>query len=224
MKKLIIFSVLFFIISSISSFGQGRWLSEDIDPVTGLRTGLIEVNGEPYNINPKLKWLRGANLSGADLSKANLEGVDLQGANLEGANLEGANLKDAKLQGVKLKGANFRGANLEGASFISTFEDPEWGNPNFRRQSLNNEISLNNQVVALMDSGNWNYNKIKILETKVEANDAKIGITPEQADAITANATNTVRNTSEIEELKPTLEALGQNDTAIGEQLTAWSE
>ena len=52
-------------------------------------------------------------------------------------------------------------------------------------------------------------------------NTRKVGITEEQADAITANATNTVRNTSEIAELKPTLEALGQNDTAIGEQLTA---
>ena len=30
-----------------------------------------------------------------------------------------------------------------------------------------------------------------------------------------------IKNTSEIEELKPTLEALGQNDIAIGEQLTA---
>ena len=231
MKKPIIFSVLFFIITAISSFGQGRWLEENIDPVTGLRTGLIEVNGKLYDIRHRSWVLIDGNLSGADLSKAdlreadltgaNLIGADLSGANLEEANLEEANLKNAKLRGVKLQGANFRGATLEGASFISTFEDPEWGNPNFRRQSLNNEISLNEQVLALMDSGNWNYNKIKILETKVEANNAKIGITPEQADAITVNATNTVRNTSEIEELKPTLEALGQNDTAIGEQLTA---
>ena len=33
-----------------------------------------------------------------------------------------------------------------------------------------------------------------------------------------------IKNTSEIEELKPTLEALGQNDIAIGEQMTKLGE
>ena len=61
MKKPIIFSVLFFIINSISSFGQGVWIEARIDLVTGLRTGKIRVNGNVYEIKPE------ANLLKADL-------------------------------------------------------------------------------------------------------------------------------------------------------------
>ena len=50
MTKPIIFSVLFFIISSISSFGQGVWIEENVDPETGLKTGKIDVNGDIYEI------------------------------------------------------------------------------------------------------------------------------------------------------------------------------
>ena len=44
MKKPVIFSVLFFIITATSSFGQGVWIEEYIDPQTNLRTGKIEIN------------------------------------------------------------------------------------------------------------------------------------------------------------------------------------
>ena len=81
MKKPIIFSVIFLIISSISSFGEGIWLEENLDPETGLRKGVIEVGGRIHHIN------RNAVLEGA-----NLQGADLQGANLINANLSGANL------------------------------------------------------------------------------------------------------------------------------------
>ena len=52
MKKPIIFSVLFFIITAISSFAQGDWIEETIDPETNLRTGKIEINGKVYEIKP----------------------------------------------------------------------------------------------------------------------------------------------------------------------------
>ena len=100
MKKPIIFSVLFFIITSISSFGQGgRWIEQNFDPVTGLRTGKIEVNGGVYEIKPE------ANLEGADLRGAYLEGADLTGANLEGADLRGAYLSEADLTRADLSKA-----------------------------------------------------------------------------------------------------------------------
>ena len=51
------------------------------DPVTGLRTGTITVNGQTYEIGPF------ADLNEADLSDANLEGADLTEAKLEGADL-----------------------------------------------------------------------------------------------------------------------------------------
>ena len=75
MKKPIIFSVFFFIITAISSFGQGVWIEENVDPETDLRTGKIEVNGQVYEIrrNANLPF---ADLRTADLSKADLGGVD----------------------------------------------------------------------------------------------------------------------------------------------------
>ena len=110
MKKPIIFSVLFFIITAISSFGQGVWLEETVDPVSGLKTGKIEINGDVYEIG------RYANLEGADLSNADLEGVNLNAANLNEANLFLANLNGANLHRARLNGANLDGAKLNGAN------------------------------------------------------------------------------------------------------------
>ena len=141
MKKRIIFSVLFFIIFAISSFGQGegRWIEQNFDPVTGLRTGKIEVHGNVYEIKPE----------------ANLAGVDLRYVNLIGANLENATLK----------GADLRGADITDVERFFPFIE---GHP------------FNDLIVGLT-RGNY-YDK---------------------------------------KELQPILEALGQNDTAIGEQFTA---
>ena len=117
MKKPIIFSVLFFIITAISSFGQGVWIEENIDPDTGLRTGKIEVNGNVYEIKPEAN-LRFANLSGANLRFANLSGADLSEANLSGADLYAANLLKADLQRAFLTRANLYAANLRGADLF----------------------------------------------------------------------------------------------------------
>ena len=102
MKKPIILSVLFFIITAISSFGQGVWIVENVDPETGLRTGLIgNPAGDIYRIKPNAILIE-ADLRGADLSKTNLEG-----ANLSQANLSQANLSRANLEGVNLEGDSF---------------------------------------------------------------------------------------------------------------------
>ncbi|MAB59099.1 MAG: hypothetical protein CMO46_00990, partial [Verrucomicrobiales bacterium] len=125
MKKPIILSVLFFIISAISSFGQGIWIEEEFSeggPEFGLKTGKIEINGNIYEIKPNANLfadnLRGANLIRARLNGANLSLADLADANLEGANLEGANLDDARLFEAKLEGAKLERAKLERADLI----------------------------------------------------------------------------------------------------------
>ena len=58
MKKPIIFSVLFFIITPIFSLGQGVWIEETIDGSN--RTGKIEINGKIYEIKSNAN-LRDAN-------------------------------------------------------------------------------------------------------------------------------------------------------------------
>ena len=108
MKKPIIFSVLFFIITSISSFGQGVWIEERVDGF-GNKIVRIEIHGNVYEIK------RGANLRNANLSGANLGGLTLNESNLSGANLSGANLSRTDLSKANLSGANLREANLSGA-------------------------------------------------------------------------------------------------------------
>ncbi|MDA7680813.1 pentapeptide repeat-containing protein [Verrucomicrobiales bacterium] len=103
MKKPIIISVLFFIISSISSFGQGVWIEENVDPETGLRTGKIETDFGTFEIKPN-----------ADLSRGNLYRFDLRNANLEGANLSFAGLDEADIQGANLEGADLGAARVGG--------------------------------------------------------------------------------------------------------------
>ena len=71
MKKLIIDGVFFFIITIISSFAQGVWIEQRVDPFNGLKSGKIELNGNVYEIRPNIN-LKGANLKGANLSKVDL--------------------------------------------------------------------------------------------------------------------------------------------------------
>ena len=133
MKKPIIFSVFFFILTAISSFGQGVWIEERVDP-DGLRTGIFRINGKVHSISP-FGSLRGADLTGADLRNANLQSTELRetifvGANLTGAdffqaNLREANLREANLTGARLAlthliAANLTGADLTGADLAIT--------------------------------------------------------------------------------------------------------
>ena len=67
MKKPIIFSVFFFIITTTPSLSQGVWIEERPGLEEGLREGKIKINGNIYDIEPRA-ILSGANLEGADLS------------------------------------------------------------------------------------------------------------------------------------------------------------
>ena len=113
MKKL--FALLVVALSSVTLHAQGVWIEENIDPDTGLKRGVIEVNGDTYTIAPFTN-LRRANLAGADLSQANLRGARIQFANLSGANLSGAMLIDADFTGSRLVGANLNETRLDGAN------------------------------------------------------------------------------------------------------------
>ena len=115
MKKLIIDGVFFFIITIISSFAQGVWIEQKVDPFNGLKSGKIEFNGNVYEIRPN------ANLKEATLKGANLSGVDLRRGNLRGADLRGADLRGSDLRGSDLRGSDLRGADLKGANLENTF-------------------------------------------------------------------------------------------------------
>ena len=134
MKKPIIIALLCYVLTNLTSFSQGQWIEEEIDPDTGLRTGKIEINGVIATINSGVD-LSGINLEGADLKKANLERAILISSNFTEANLEGANLSQSRLNSANfsdtnlsesnfsrsiLQGTNFSSANLNGADMSAT--------------------------------------------------------------------------------------------------------
>ena len=168
MKKPIIFSVLFFIITAISSFGQGVWIEENIDPETILRTGKLEFRGSVYEIKPD------AVLGFANLRSANLEGADLRDAKLSGASHDGANLIGANLSEAVLAQANLTKANLDGIDLTGS--------------------NLNNVEREKLDL--YNLNKINIIQSQIAEGGIGGGISPEQAAAITSNTegVNEVKN------------------------------
>ena len=200
MKKPIIICVLFLILTAISSFGQGVWIEENIDPITRLRTGKIKIHGNVYEIKNDAN-LSGANLEGANLASANLEGASLYRANLAAAALIGANLEGARLEGADLSRADLRfsrmsNANLTNAIMIGTNPDPRV----FNLQG--NE--LDNSLVAITFEAREQL-------AALGQNDTAIG---EQLTALGNNDTA----------IGEQLTALGQNDTAIGEQITKLGE
>ena len=196
MKKPIILSVLFFILTSISSFGQeeGRWIEETIDPETGLRTGKIEVDGRIHSIRPSAK-ISGRFLIGVDLSRANLRNADLRGTNFTGANLAGADFRDSDLRGADIwRALDEIMPSIAGADMRSTLD---------RADVSDTDLDIYNL---------GEIRKLKLLKPELLSNDQ------EQRDSITANTT---KIDSLISNVTTQLETLGNNDTAIGEQLTA---
>ena len=199
MKKPIIFSVLFFILTAISSFGQGIWLEENIDPETGKKVGKFEIHGKIYDIG------RSANLEGADLSNADLEGVNLSRARLSGANLEYANLEYAKLENANLSGAllnysylsgaSLGGANLSGVSARGT----DLSGASLNDANLSGGVAFRGANL----SGARVYSLVYDMPLETLLTAVSKG------------------NYDDIQELKPIVEALGTNDESIGEQLTA---
>ena len=139
MKRPIIFSILFFILTAISSFadkefGFGRGLfGIEEDPESGLRTGKIEVGGEfgefgelaIYEIKPNAE-LKNLRLCETDLSNVDLRGADLTGTeflncNLKGVNLDGANLKDTGFFGSSSGEIKGTPINLDRYKLINGF-------------------------------------------------------------------------------------------------------
>ena len=247
MKKPIIFSVLFFIITAISSFGQGVWIEEEfgdseffVGPLIDFRTGKFEINGRVYEIKPN------ANLEGVNFDGANLAGVNLDGANLRDASLIGANLVGATLVGANLEGADFERANLTGSYLLANRDDTNLSRANFSGADLTESRVTIDRTGSILQTylGNLltavskkNYNEIKELKPKVTSNTESVNevrnaiffggssIIPalltndqEQRDSITANTT---KIEGIISDVTTQFETLGNNDTAIGEQLIA---
>ena len=235
MKKPIIFSVLFFILTAISSFGQGIWLEENIDPETGKKVGKFEIHGKIYDIG------RSANLEGADLSNADLEGVNLSRARLSGANLEYANLKNANLSYAKLSGdVAFRSANLFRARLSGA--NLEYANLEYAKLENANLSGalLNYSYLSGASLGGANLSGVSARGTDLSGaslNDANLSgdVAFRGANLSGARVYSLVYdmpletlltavskgNYDDIQELKPIVEALGTNDESIGEQLTA---
>ena len=202
MKKPIIFSLLFLINTAISSFGQGVWMDDIINPNTGLRNGLFKINGRTHFISTNSTLvdadLQGANLERASLNRANLEGANLQGVNFEGANLEGANLIGANLERANLIGANLERVNFEGA--------------NLSRADLTFSKMSNANLTNAMIIGT-NPSPSEFRGVGIQLDKSLVAITLEAREQLTELGNN---DTAIGEQLI----ALGQNDTAIGEQIT----
>ena len=148
MKKPIILSVLFFIITPIFSFAEkefgvtARLIDVVLDPESGLRTGKFEVIRERfiddpfdefdefdesaiYEIKPNAE-LKNLRLCDIDLSNFDLRGADLTGTqftdcNLKGANLDGANLKETDFYGSSSGEIKGTPINLDRIKLINGF-------------------------------------------------------------------------------------------------------
>ena len=222
-KKPIIFSVLFFILKAISSFGQeeGRWIKETIDPDTGLRTGKIEIDGRIYRIEPSAD-IRGHFLVGVDLSRANLRYADLRGTNFTGANLAGADFRDSDLRGADIWRAvdgllpSTAGADTRGTYDRSLVSDTDLDMYNLgeirKLKLIKPELLSNDQV--LRDS-------ITANTTKIDEFDGILKTADETLEAFSQNLNVLNENDQSIGEQ---LTALGQNDISIGEQMATLSE
>ena len=202
---------------------QTLWTEVNVDPNTNQRTGVIEVNGGTYTIGP-FADLRGADLSNANLRDANLRRADLSYANLEGAflgdaNLEGADLDRADLAQASLLRANLRFAYLSYANLVGAFlSEANLTGADLRYADLRGANLFRSDLEGadlgslLRGVSKGNYSEIQALKPEVEANTAKVGITPEQANSIQSN-------TTEINDLKVMMEAMSVQMQQLNTQL-----
>ena len=230
-----ILALLVVTLSSVTLHAQGVWTEENIDPNTGLRTGVIEVNGNTFTIGPGA-FLPDTDLSGADLERVNLSGAnlilanlreaDLTGADLTGANLTGATLILATLSGADLfladlSGGNLGGANLNGARLSQA----NLSGANLSRSNISGadlsfaDLSGVNLGSLLGGVSKGNYDELAELKPQVEANTAKAGITPEQASSILDNKAQAQSNTTEINDLKVLMQAMSVQMQQLNTQL-----
>jgi len=150
MKKPIIFSVLFFIITAISSFGQGVWIEERIHRWNGQKYGTVEdVNGKTFEIGKTSEQdITITNALGTNFGGANFSGMDLRLAQFMEAynhnrrasspvNFSNANLRNANFLNCQMSGSNFRNADL----YESTLKEGILNNCNFEGANLKKSYS-----------------------------------------------------------------------------------
>ena len=243
MKKPIILSVFFFIITAISSFGQGVWIEEKFGPIPQIdngiefRTGKFEIHGKVYEIKPNAN-LAGADLSGADLSKASLEGSDLAGANLENAKLNNAYFGSAILKGAKLKGADlseatlefadvqyadFRETNLKNTSLMEVnWIGTNFFGANFEKTLLILDEDPQPRLSRLLSSISMNIESINEIKNAIFIEGSSIIPAllfndQEQRNSITANTTKIDELDGILSSADETLEAFSQNLDVLNE-------
>ena len=109
MKKPIIFSVLFFIITPIFSFAEkefgvnARLIDVVLDPESGLRTGKFEVIRERFIDDPFDEFDESAIYEikpNAELKNLRLCDIDLSNFDVSGADLTGTQFTDCNLKGL----------------------------------------------------------------------------------------------------------------------------
>ena len=128
MQKLIALLVL--ALSSVTlhaEFGtpDGEWLfgQADVDPITGLQTGVCLYRGGVYGIG------RGVPLNNGQLAGANLSRVDLRESSIFNSDFAGVNFSGSSFRGAFLYNNNFQGADLSGVDFVGVQSQLNFGKP-----------------------------------------------------------------------------------------------
>ncbi len=198
MKKLL--ALLVVALSSVTLHAQQGWDQENIDPDTGLRTGVLWWGGGIHTIAPGVNLsgvnLSGADLSGADLSLANLSGADLTGANLNGADVFLADLREANLFLADLSGADLRGTDLIGAYL--TLADLSGADLSLA------DLSGANLIEAELSGADLNSANL----SGVNLGSLITGVAKGNYEEIQALKPQVETNTTEIAELKTMMEAM----------------
>ena len=137
MKKVL--ALLVVALSSVTLHAQFQnirtvWLFENIDPETGLRTGLISHRGT-HNIQPGAD-LGDLDLRDADLARANLPSANLNQGDLDGVDLSGAFLRFADLSGASFVRANLRDANLQNTLLRASLREADLSGADLRGADL----------------------------------------------------------------------------------------
>ena len=178
-------------LSHVTLHAQGVWTEENIDPNTGLRTGVVEVDGSSFTIGPEADLsnarLIGVDLSGANLSGANLSNATLSEANLEGANLMSANLREGFFWFANLSGAELSFTDLSGARFLGAVmteallrgvqlsEDTRLAGADLRGAVFSSSVVNDAHIGPLITAfSSRNYDEIETVKSQVETNTTEI--------------------------------------------------
>ena len=203
---------------------RGTVLTEANLSIANLReTNLIQAYSYQTDFeeaNLRFADLSNANLEGAELAGANLEGADLSGANIEGSDFEGANFSvttdqieainanTAKI-GITTEQSSAIEANTAKISELTTHSSAQFQTLGDNHKAIEERINLLGQndltLIRLIDKSDDSIlGEINAINNEMEtlkANDTK------NAATIGTISPKITRNTSEIAELKPIVEA-----------------